>query len=424
MNDEALAADVLIDPALGGRVAQGLTDAKRTAERAAVAQGSAADRRVLDQPLASLAEFWRWTDEHERARAALIDLLQRAHDMGDENAPPWLLFLLGDTERLLGNLEAALVHARDGQEAAEQSGQPLFAGQNLALSSLVHAQLGRRRRRCGPPSVCSSKPRQLRASSRGRGARPSRARPRRAGGDRRAARVSLVFARNEAIAEPGVTRFAVDLIEALIELGRCDEAGEYSTGTKAMPVGSREPPHGPTASGAADCSPPRPGTWLPRSRRTRRRSRAMTRSTSLSIAGERCWRSERRSGAQSDGERPERPSSGPRTCFDGVGAALWSERARAELRRISGRAPTTGALTPAEERVAVLVVSREDEHRGRVRPLRLRPHGRRASLPDLREARHPAPSRAGFARLAARQSQGIDDSNTGDSPVSPDRVAP
>ena len=84
-----------------------------------------------------------------------------------------------------------------------------------------------------------------------------------------------------------------------------------------MPVGSREPPHGPTASGAADCSPPRPGTWLPRSRRTRRRSRAMTRSTSLSIAGERCWRSERRSGAQSDGERPERPSSGPRTSSTG-----------------------------------------------------------------------------------------------------------
>ena len=37
------------------------------------------------------------------------------------------------------------------------------------------------------------------------------------------------------------------------------------------------------------------------------------------------------------------------------GAALWAERARDELRRISGRAPTTGALTPAEERVAALV---------------------------------------------------------------------
>ena len=41
--------------------------------------------------------------------------------------------------------------------------------------------------------------------------------------------------------------------------------------------------------------------------------------------------------------------------FEGIGAALWAERARAELARISGRAATPGALTPAEERVAALV---------------------------------------------------------------------
>jgi DNA-binding CsgD family transcriptional regulator len=41
--------------------------------------------------------------------------------------------------------------------------------------------------------------------------------------------------------------------------------------------------------------------------------------------------------------------------FVRIGAALWAERARAELRRISGRAATPGALTPAEERVAALV---------------------------------------------------------------------
>ena len=41
--------------------------------------------------------------------------------------------------------------------------------------------------------------------------------------------------------------------------------------------------------------------------------------------------------------------------FERIGAALWAERARAELKRISGRAATPGALTPAEERVAALV---------------------------------------------------------------------
>src|SRR5206468_3376579 len=41
--------------------------------------------------------------------------------------------------------------------------------------------------------------------------------------------------------------------------------------------------------------------------------------------------------------------------FEAIGAALWADRARDELKRISGRAATPGALTPAEERVAALV---------------------------------------------------------------------
>jgi DNA-binding CsgD family transcriptional regulator len=40
--------------------------------------------------------------------------------------------------------------------------------------------------------------------------------------------------------------------------------------------------------------------------------------------------------------------------FEGLGAPLWSEKARAELKRISGRPPTSDALTETELRVAVL----------------------------------------------------------------------
>jgi DNA-binding NarL/FixJ family response regulator len=40
--------------------------------------------------------------------------------------------------------------------------------------------------------------------------------------------------------------------------------------------------------------------------------------------------------------------------LDAMGARLWTERAREELARISGRAASTG-LTPTEERVADLV---------------------------------------------------------------------
>lgn len=41
--------------------------------------------------------------------------------------------------------------------------------------------------------------------------------------------------------------------------------------------------------------------------------------------------------------------------FEGVGAPLWAEQARAELARIGGRAPSRGDLTEAERRIAALV---------------------------------------------------------------------
>ena len=41
--------------------------------------------------------------------------------------------------------------------------------------------------------------------------------------------------------------------------------------------------------------------------------------------------------------------------FDELGAALWAEKARSELGRIGGRAPSTNGLTPAEQRIAELV---------------------------------------------------------------------
>lgn len=43
--------------------------------------------------------------------------------------------------------------------------------------------------------------------------------------------------------------------------------------------------------------------------------------------------------------------------FASLGARLWEERAAAELARIGGRAPASGALTPVERRVVELVAA-------------------------------------------------------------------
>ena len=41
--------------------------------------------------------------------------------------------------------------------------------------------------------------------------------------------------------------------------------------------------------------------------------------------------------------------------FEELGARLWSEKTRTELKRIAGRTPSSDALTPTERRVAELV---------------------------------------------------------------------
>ncbi len=41
--------------------------------------------------------------------------------------------------------------------------------------------------------------------------------------------------------------------------------------------------------------------------------------------------------------------------FESLGAPLWAERARSELSRIGGRAPSSTGLTPTERRMAELV---------------------------------------------------------------------
>lgn len=417
LDDEPLAADVLMTR-LPGKALLGRDDVTTTAARAAALQGSAVDRRVLDQPLASLAELWKWTDEHERARTSFVELLARAHDIGDENSAPWLLSLLGDTERLLGNLEAALVCARDGYEAADQAGQPLIAMYNLALSSLVHAQLGR-------PEPARAAAERVLAQSHNNytallvaealghlaltvgvpGDAVSQLEP------------QLAFVYEEAIIEPGATRFAVDLVEALIELDRRAEALEtldwYEGNARRLArvsaranclrcrgllaaqageVATALAAYGDALAGHDDVDIP------------------LDRGRTLLALGVAQRRAKRRREARATLQQSVE-------LFDAIGAALWAKRARGELRRISGRAPAAGALTPAEERVAALATEGKTNNEVAA-ALFLSDRTVEGHLSRI-YAKLGIRHRAELPRaLAARQSQGIDASNTGDLPVS------
>ena len=102
--------------------------------------------------------------------------------------------------------------------------------------------------------------------------------------------------------------------------------------------------------------------------------------------------------------------------FERIGAAIWAERSRAELRRISGRAPAPHALTPAEVRVAALVAEgRTNREVAAALFLSERTvEGHLSHIFGKLQISH----RSELARALSRQTQGIAASNTGDSPVS------
>jgi DNA-binding CsgD family transcriptional regulator len=423
VGDAALAGDILMTR-LSAETLLGLPTASSVAEQALALQESAADRRVLDQPLVSLAEYWIWTDAHERARVVLVDLMRRAEELGDENARPWLLILLAETESMLGALDVALDHLRDAREAAAQSGQPLFAGLGLALECLVQAQRGRadetrqnaqRMLECRPDSF-----------SRLTGWAGLGHLELSLGHSKEVAQhlePGIEFVKRERIFEPGATRFVVDHVEALVELGRTDEAVElldwYEGNARRLG----------RVSALANCARCR-GLLAAQAGELEdalaffaqalalheQVEIPLDRGRTLLALGAAQRRAKRRREARATLESALE-------VFDGIGAALWAERARAELRRISGRAATPGALTPAEERVAALVAEGKT-NREVAAALFLSDRtveGHLAHIFGKLGIRH----RTEIAgALASRQTQGIAASNTGDSPVSAGPSAP
>ena len=417
IGDDVLAADALVSH-LDAEALLGRATAAATADRASALQETASHRRLLDQPVVALAEYWTWTDSYERAHTTLVDMLQRAEDLGDENSRPFLLFLLGDVERILGNFEPALDRARDGQEAAEQSGQPLFVAYNLALEGLAQAQLGdperareaaRRALDVVPDTWVG-----LFASAALGHLALARGTPEEAVAE---LEPRVAFVQRGAIIEPGATRFVVDQIEALVELGRRDDAveildwyeGNASRLERASAIANCMRSRGLLAAADGDVD----GAVMAYGEALAWHARVdipLDRGRTLLALGVAQRRAKRRREARETLEEAL-------GLFERIGAALWADRARAELRRISGRAASPGALTPAEERVAALVAEGKT-NREVAAALYLSERtveGHLSHVFGKLGIKHRAEL---VPVLASRQTQGVSSSNTGDSPVS------
>jgi DNA-binding CsgD family transcriptional regulator len=419
LGDDALAADVLISR-LGAEVLLGRSTAGATAETARVFQETAVDRRVLDQPLVAIAEYLSWTDGYEEARNTLEDVLRRAQELGDESSSPYLLFLLGQTECTVGNLERALVLAREGQEAAQQLGQPMFAAYSVALESLARSQLGQS------------------AEARDAARRALELVPDMGGSVRLVASHALghlelalmayeeviacleptvEFVRREGIVEPGAIRFVVDEVEALIALGRREEASElldwYEGNARRLDrvsaLASCVRCRGMLAAG--DGKLDEAVAAYHESLELHGKVRIpLDQGRTLLALGAAQRRSKRRREARETLQEAL-------DTFESLGAAIWSERARSELRRIGGRAASPGALTPAEERIAALVAEGKT-NRQIAAVLFLSERTVEGHL-SRAFAKLGVRSRTELARvLASSETTGVATSNAGDSPVS------
>ncbi len=351
--DDALAGDALVSKLLA-EAWLGRTSAT-TVEAALALQDSTADRRLLDQPLVAVVHCWLWADQPESARDALIEMLRRAREIGDESSRPYVLSLLGYVEYILGNGQSALDCAREGQEAAEQSGQPLFTSYHLALDSLVeghpeHAREAMRRAVALVPTTGGEGG--LLASSAAGHLELALGNPEQATAVLEPLAERVI---REGIAEPNAVRFVVDQVEALIELGRRDEAadlldwyeGNARRLERASALANCARCRGLLAAQAGDLDAAL-AAYQEALEWHAKVELPLDRGRTLLALGAAQRRAKRRREARETLEEAL-------AVFERIGSELWADRARAELRRISGRASSSGALTPAEERIAALV---------------------------------------------------------------------
>ena len=426
-----IADEVLAAEALGSRLLPetllGRETAADTAARALELQDAARDSRVLGQPRWVVAVYWWWTDAIEHARDANLEMLDRARELGDESSVPYVLVLLGTTESTLGLLDSALERAVEGRELATQSGQPTLVAYHLALESLVRAQKGQ---------VEDARATALRAFELvpGTGGRPAELLATAALGQLElslgdgAAAIerldsSVEFVRRERFAEPAAIRFVVDQVEALIECGRREEAvelldwyeGHARRLERASAIANCLRCRGLLAGQAglledAIAMSEEALAWHDRV------DIPLDRGRTLLALGAAQRRAKRRREARQTLEQAL-------GIFDRIGAALWADRTRAELKRISGRAATPGALTPAEERVAALVAEgKTNREVGAALFLSDRTvEGHLSRIFGKLGIRH----RGELAPvLAARQTEGDVPPNPGESPVSVESASP
>jgi DNA-binding CsgD family transcriptional regulator len=313
--------------------------------------------RVLSTPAFNQGVLALWT-EHSDATQLLLDSREATLERGDEGSAPMVFAQVALCDYLAGRWAQAARVADDAYDLALQTGQRPMQGYSLATRALVRAAMGLEEDARTDAELALAL-----AGSRGMAASRIHAvwalgllelsldRPdeteRLAAPERR----RLLAA---GVGEPGTVRFVPDEIEALVALGRADEA-EALIGWLERQARRLDRPFALAATercrGLLALSKGETDAALEAFHRAlaehARVANPFERARTLLVLGA----TQRRSMMK----RVARGTIGEAlSVFEDLGAVLWAAKARTELDRIGGRAAASGELTPTETRVALL----------------------------------------------------------------------
>lgn len=309
--------------------------------------------RVIRHPRWTLGVVQVWSDDLDAALKTFGSLHESAIQRGDESSLTRLRFAISFVHLLRGDWVAAESFARLGTEVAMQSGQRPQTGMLLASRAVVDAHRGDLDavRARVPDGASGDVGRMIDALALGLAELSA--------GNPCAAHACLepVVARmrSAGVREPGTMRFVPDDIEALMAMGRVDEAGDLLGFFESAALKAGR------ASGVAAALRCR-GLLLAQRGDLGGGVRALERATvaaetlgqpfdharTLLCLGTVLRRAKRRAAAREVLEWC-------RDIFASLGAGQWVSRAEEERGRIGGRASSGTELTPTEKHVAQLV---------------------------------------------------------------------
>jgi len=302
-----------------------------------------------------------WADRLSEARPLLEEQYELAGALGNEASRSALCFHLTQLECRAGDLQRASRYAHEGHELAGLSGNDQIAGILLNARALVAAHIGDTldARALGDEALAATANAGdaffaihhrvvlgfLEASL----------------ADHPAVRRQLEelpqLLEKMGVHEPGVFPFHGDLVEALVALGDLDTAERLIAGMevqgreldrprlRALGWRGRAMLHAAAGRGAEAA-----GAFVHALAEHERLELPFERARTLLAQGVALRRARQKRSARAALEEAV-------GIFDQSGARLWAERARSEIARVSGRAPSRGELTPTEQRVAELAAA-------------------------------------------------------------------